>query len=221
MIFTHFRQFFVFLFYVVYDLIYRKPKAPFGLWCYSGHLGSGKTLGMVEKLVRLQKKFPKAKVYTNFGYKFETAPVRTYRQLIDLKNGKDGIIFAIDELQNLFNTREHQKFPMELLSVLTQSRKECKFILFTATQHNMAEKNFRQISEYVIECYNFGKRWFFQRAFYPENYKNYDNEIKPRKRAWRYSFVASNKLFTYYNTYRIVDDFINDLNKKEKKTHER
>lgn len=67
---------------------------PFGCWFYVGKQGSGKSMSLVNKLEQLRKRYPKVKIYTNMGYKFETAPLKSLNDLLDRKlyNGKFGTI---------------------------------------------------------------------------------------------------------------------------------
>lgn len=66
----------------------------YGLRVYTGRQGAGKTIGLVYDLERYRKRYPKAKIYTNFGYKYETAPLNSLNDLLDpaFKNGTDGVI---------------------------------------------------------------------------------------------------------------------------------
>ena len=78
----------------------------YGLTLFCGKQGAGKTVGMVHELERLRRRYPHCKIYTNFGYMAETAPLKSLNDLLDksLLNGTDGVIFAIDEIQNEFSS---------------------------------------------------------------------------------------------------------------------
>lgn len=213
--FRVFKQFFVFLWWKWKDS--RKPfkQRPFGIFCYVGRPGFGKTLSMVDKLNNLKIKFPKALVYTNFGYIYQHGEITCQNDLLEIENGEDGVIFGIDELQNTFNSRNWNAFPPEMLSLITQNRKKSKMILCTAQSFSMIDKNFRLICNYIVECRNMGGRWFFQRAFEPEDYKEADGVFTPRNRAWRHSFIATNEIFNSYNTLEVIDAILKDVNRVE------
>ena len=63
---------------------------PYGVWMFVGKQGSGKTMSLVNHLEKLRRRYPKAKIYTNMGYTFETAPLKGLTDLLnkDNYNGK-------------------------------------------------------------------------------------------------------------------------------------
>ncbi len=195
-----------------YDYRHKPKKRPYGIYCYVGLPGQGKTLSMVEKLYQLKKEFPQAKIYTNFGFRFQHGHIDDWHQLVELQNGEDGIIFAIDEIQNTFSSRKWKNFPMEMLSLITQNRKQAKQFLCTAQSFDMIDINFRRICNYIVECRNLSNRWIFQRAFLPDEYKVKDGVYTPRRRAWRYSFIADNKIYYSYDTYKIIESMMSGEN---------
>lgn len=188
----------------------KTPKRPFGIYCYVGLPGQGKTLSMVEHLYRLHKEFPRAKIYTNFGFIYQDGHIDHWSELVNIKNGSDGVIFAIDEIQNTFNSRKWKDFPPDMLSLITQNRKQAKQFLCTAQSFDMIDINFRRVCNFIIECRNLKNRWIFQRAFHPDDYREKDGVYTPRKRAWRYSFIAENIYYNSYNTYRIIDTMMRE-----------
>jgi hypothetical protein len=202
--FSLLKNFLLFFRWKFYDIRHKKKASPNGIFCYVGRPGFGKTISMVEHIIRLKKQFPKAKIYTNFGLNFQDGEIKSFRDFINIENGTDGVIFGFDEVQNTFGSRFWKDFPPEMLSVITQNRKQSKMFLCTAQAFSLIEKNFRLICNFIIECRNISGRWFFQRAFIPEDYKEHDGEYKPRKRSWRYSFVANNYIFDCYNTMKVI-----------------
>jgi len=79
---------------------------------------------MVEYLERMRKRYPKAKIITNFGYVFEDQPMYSWEDIFTIRNGVEGVIFAIDEIQNEYNSNSWKTFPEGLLSEITQQRKQ-------------------------------------------------------------------------------------------------
>ena len=47
----------------------------YGMHFYVGRQGSGKTFSMTHELEQIRKKYPKCKIYTNYGYKYQTMPI--------------------------------------------------------------------------------------------------------------------------------------------------
>ena len=113
-------------------LFWRKNKKndemfPFyGIHFYCGRQGSGKTFSMTHELEKIRKKYPKCKIYTNYGYKHQNLPIYNISMLTDEKyyNGSDGVVFAIDEIQNLYQASNVNNVPVEILGVVTQLRKQ-------------------------------------------------------------------------------------------------
>ena len=67
----------------------------YGMHFYCGRQGSGKTYSMTHELEEIRKKYPKVKIYTNYGYKYQTMPIYDISMLKNEKyyNGEDGVIF--------------------------------------------------------------------------------------------------------------------------------
>lgn len=69
--------------------IHRRDKGVFrgfGFWCFCGLGGSGKTLSIVNYLLKIQKKYPNVKILTNFAYKGRTGDINSWRDLLDTEN---------------------------------------------------------------------------------------------------------------------------------------
>lgn len=96
----------------------------YGFTLYCGRQGGGKTTSMIEYLNRMRKKFPKAFIVTNFEYKYATHVMKSWRDFFDIRNGEDGVIFALDEIHSEFSTAKSKDFPESLLSEISQQRKQ-------------------------------------------------------------------------------------------------
>lgn len=123
-----------------------------GLIIFEGRQGSGKTSSMVHYLHDLQKQYPKVKTITNFCYEHEDMSLLDWHQLIDYKNGYEGVIVAMDELQNWFSSKQSANFPPEMLSVVTQNRKNRRVILGTAQNFYMLSKDIRTQCTELRRC---------------------------------------------------------------------
>ena len=97
----------------------------YGMTVYTGRQGSGKTMSMTEKLENIKKEFPDVVIMTNFGYLGQDKPLTDWQQLVDCRNA-DGIVFAIDEIQNEFDVYDSRNFNLKELKVITQQRKARK-----------------------------------------------------------------------------------------------
>ena len=134
---------------------------PYGCWFYIGKQGAGKSMSLIFQLEKLRKRYPKVKIYTNMGYKFETAPLTSLNDLLNRKlyNGKYGTIFVIDEIQNEFSCKTSKDFPETLLSLITQQRKNRILILTTSQVFTRVSKPIREQCYRAIECQTFFGRY--------------------------------------------------------------
>jgi len=158
--------------------------------------------------LRLRASFPKIKIYTNFGFTFQDGEIES---LDDFSKYEDdnGVVFAVDELQLSFQARQFNKFPSEMIFLLTQNRKFKKHFVCTAQLFEHVDKVFRDLTNTIIQCNNWGSRWFFQRAYTTLDYRvkiNPEGEKQPFI-LWRYSFIANDFIYNAYDTYRIVKAF--------------
>lgn len=123
-----------------------------GLVIFEGRQGSGKTMSMVEYIKRMSKEYPLAKVTTNFGLTSQTKELKDWRMLIDYKNGKQGVIVGMDELQNWFSSNDSKNFPGEMLGIITQNRKNRRIILGTSQNFYLLAKAIRSQATEVRRC---------------------------------------------------------------------
>ena len=124
----------------------------YGIYGFFGLPGKGKTIAMTQELLSLREKYGNdIYIFTNYGFLKEDMPFNDWRML--LKEYDKPCVFAWDEVQNEFNSRDFKNFPVELLTLLTQNRKgNGKRILYTAQRYNRVDKVFRELSFLVGEC---------------------------------------------------------------------
>ena len=209
--------------WLVYDLLFTiingKVFKPYGLTCFVGRQGGGKTISMVEYLDKMKDIYPDAIVVTNFNYTKQDMPFTSWRQFTEVRNGLNGVIFAIDELQNEYNSNNWKDFPEDLLSVVTMQRKQRIKIVATSQVFTRVVKQLREQCYEVVECKTFFGRWTKQKCYDADDY-NYiiDNPTPERRmrtrKKWKYSFVQSNFIRNLFDSYSVVEsikqkEFIN------------
>lgn len=123
-----------------------------GLIIFEGRQGSGKTMSMVEFIMRMQQEYPLAKTTTNFGFIKQNKELKDWRMLLDYKNGIQGVIVGMDELQNWFSSNDSRNFPPEMLGVITQNRKNRRIILGTSQNFYLLAKAIRSQATEVRRC---------------------------------------------------------------------
>lgn len=180
-----------------------RPFNEYGVTMYCGRQGYGKTVAMVEYLERMRKRYPKAIILTNFGYVNQTAAFEDWRQFYDVRNGLDGVIFAIDEIQNEWNSTKWKEFPENLLSEITQQRKQRVKIIASSQVYTRVVKPLREQTFEVVECRTLAGRWTFTKAFDALEYESVISQPTLKNhlhRLYRRNFVQDTKLRELYDT---------------------
>ena len=189
----------------------REKFRPYGVWMYTGKQGSGKTMSLIYKLEQLRKRYPKIKIYTNCGYRFQTAPLKSLNDLLneDLYNGDLGTVFVIDEIQNEFSCLTSKDFPETLLSLITMQRKNKILILTTSQVFSRVSKPIREQCYRAIECYTILGRYTVNKMFdgikYADSFElSPEQRKKACRRLYKLSFVQTDYLRSCFNSYEII-----------------
>lgn len=194
-------------------LFYRKNKKYdglfpyYGMHFYVGRQGSGKTFSMTNELEKIRKKYPKCKIYTNYGYKYQNLPIYNISMLTDEKyyNGSDGVVFAIDEIQNLYQSSNINNVPPDILGVVTQLRKQKVYIVCTSQVFTRVSKPLREQAFFVTECKTILHSLTICNKYNADEYLfDLDRVEKQATPIERYSIVHSNELRNCYDTYQLI-----------------
>ena len=174
-----------------------------GCIVFTGRQGYGKTIAMAEQALRWRKEYPKAKCITNFALRDESAKLNDWRLLVGYKNGIQGVVACIDEMQNWFSSNQSKNFPPEMLEVITQNRKNRRVIMGTAQSFNRLAKPIREQATEVRKCYTFFGCLTFVHRVYPELDSNGDVDSW-KHRGWYY-FVHNAELRESYDTWKVIE----------------
>lgn len=182
----------------------------YGIYGFFGLPGHGKTISMTYELMNLRRKYGNdIYIFTNYGFLEEDKPFDNWRMLLDTYDKP--CIFAWDEVQNEFNSRDFKNFPIELLTLLTQNRKgNGKRIYYTAQRYNRVDKVFRELSFLVGDCRTIFGRYTRVRWFDTEDYEmlqstpnvNLRMKIKPRKTS---KFIQTDFIRNNYDSYQMLE----------------
>lgn len=208
---------FSFVRYVILDtykwIFGKKVFNEYGLTMFCGRQGSGKTMGMTDYLERMRKRYPNCLIYTNYNYEHQTAAMESWRDLLTIRNNTDGVIFAIDELQNEYNSNNYKDFPETILSTVTMQRKQRIKIVATSQVFTRVVKQLREQCYEVVECRTFWGRWTFLSAFDADDYNQaIDSSPDAKldvKKVWRHNFVQSDEIRNLYDTYKVIEQMKN------------
>lgn len=180
----------------------------YGMHFYVGRQGSGKTFSMTHELEQIRKKYPKCKIYTNYGYKWQTMPIYNISMLQNEKyyNGENGVVFAIDEIQNLYQASNTNNVPPEVLGVVTQLRKQKVYIVCTSQVFTRVSKPLREQAFYITECKTLFHSLTVCNKYNADEYlvdmERVEKQALPIK---HYSIVHNDKLRNLYDTYQLIN----------------
>lgn len=190
----------------------------FGIWCFTGYYGEGKTMGAVQYAMMLKKRYPHIHIYTNFNMAYQDGKITSWQDLLELP---PWTIVIFDEIQSTFTSTQYSDFPIELLWKLTQCRKQNLAVFASSPVYHRMSIQLRESTDYVIECKNMlkRKRWFkydFYRAANYEKYVANPEKVKPIKEFTRHICV-NDADYNLYDTKETVQrqDIAGD-NKKVK-----
>lgn len=179
----------------------------YGIHFYCGRQGSGKTYSMTHELEQIRKKYPKCKIYTNYGYKYQNLPIYNISMLKDEKyyNGVDGVVFAIDEIQNLFQASNVNNVPPDILGVVTQLRKQKVYIICTSQVFTRVSKPLREQAFYITECKTLFHSLTVCKKYNADEYLlDIDRVEKKSLPIKKYSIVHNDELRNLYDTYLLI-----------------
>jgi uncharacterized protein len=175
-----------------------------GLIIYEGNQGSGKTSTMVRDSLLMKEEYPGSKLMTNFEVVGEDEKLMNWRQLVNFKNGHKGVIVCMDELQNWFSSKQSKNFPPEMLSVVTQNRKNRRVIMGTAQRFYMLAKDIRSQCTEIRKCTTLcGCITIVLRK---EPVLDSEGNVIEFKHRGIYFHVHNQKLRNSYDTYRVVEN---------------
>lgn len=170
----------------------------YGIYVFCGPQGSGKTLSMVRLSYIIQKKYKNVVMRSNFSLPY-TQYIKNFEDIFPLKRA----CVCIDELGLIANNSKSKDFSEPILKITAQNRKNRRLILTTAQQYYQCNKSIRTQSTYIIDCYCLCKRLFINKYYRPvvDNDGNISKTI-PDKVDW---FVATDKLFSLYDTMEVIE----------------
>lgn len=133
---------------------------PSGLLIFCGSQGSGKTLSAVQYVLKLCQAYKRAILVTNVAITGlpEWTKVVEYdgiNCLTDINNGVYGVIYLIDEIHLEFNSLESKNIPIEVMTEISQQRKQRKHIVGTSQIYARIAKPLREQIRWCVLCRNY------------------------------------------------------------------
>lgn len=192
---------------------------PCGLICFVGPQGSGKTLSAVNYVRNLIKYYPKVKVVSNLDLTFLEDDDELYAYFIDAddffkhKNGEEGVIFLIDEIQLYFNSLQSKNINIDVINFISQQRKQRVHIVATSQVFGRMAKPLREQFDAVILC----KKYFncIERLMLIDRDSMDDDastgtniQAKVKRNFW--CFHKPN-MYEWYDTYKVINEHEKDF----------
>lgn len=187
------------------DFYNRDPDAMkiHGIYMFCGEQGSGKTIAAIHFLREQLQRYPKIKIKSNISIDFQDGKITHWQEILNSNNGKIGEIDFIDEVQNWFSSNESKNFPVEMLSEVTQQRKQHKVIVGTSQVFTRMSKPLREQTKYLCLPLTIAGCLTFVRIYKPV--LDDTGTMISKKFVRLYFFVHDEDLRNCYNTYEKVE----------------
>lgn len=205
---TIFYQLFMIPYMVGYTMAHTNPNTfrPHGVILFEGRQGCGKSSAMMKYATDLKEQFPLCKIISNTDFALADAQISDWTDMLTVRNGELGLVVILDECQQWFNSKQSKDFPPEMLSYITQLRKERKMVIGTCQQFYMVSKDIRtQVSE-IRRCRCILGVLNIVMRFRP--IVDSEGTVQKYVPLGFYWFVQNNKLRNSYDTYKTVDNLV-------------
>lgn len=200
-----------FIRWLVIDILRGKERRFWGIYQFVALPGEGKTLSMVAHMERALADNPDLIIGTNFNYKNQLYHIDHWSDIIKIaltaKKQRRPCIIAMDEIHVTFDASDWQKFPAELLALLSFNRKFSLQFLCSSQIYERIPRKIRDIANYTVICKNVWKadRYFVNYYFEKNNYEA-SFSGKRAKAEFIREFVADDKLYSLYDTLQQVEN---------------
>lgn len=179
-----------------------------GQWIFSGVQRSGKTLLLMHMVKMIIEQYPKCMIVSNISiFGVPCIPYQGPEDFDKYNNGKDGIIFILDEIQALYSSMESKNMPLSLIQVWSQSSKNRRLILGTTQRYSRAAKAVREQTSYHYECKKPVLAVFYRyRVLDGSNYDDDGKYMTPEGEEMPkfQMYIPSLKVMQMYNTLEVV-----------------
>lgn len=177
----------------------------YGVHIIAGEQGSGKSIALTYILLRLQKMYPKMIVKTNYGYTHEVSQITHWKDIVASSNGIYGEIDVLDEIQNWFSSVDSRNFPPEMLTEVTQQRKQRKIIIGTSQVFTRVAKPIREQTTFLYEPITIFGCLTIVRVYRPK--LNQDGLTDKKMLRQIFFFVHSDEVRNSFDTYKKIEKY--------------
>jgi len=178
----------------------------YGLHLFCGEQGSGKTVSVVDTLVKLKKKYPHLKIRTNFNYTNQDDEIGNWEDLVKNENGIYGQVEVIDEIQTWFSSNQSRDFPPAMLQEISQQRKQRKMLIGTAQIFGRVSKPIREQTTFVYCPMTVCGCLTIVRVSKPHFYD--EETYKFKKYTRNYFFIHDEVIRNAFDTYKKIEGMV-------------
>lgn len=194
-----------------------KRFQPFGFTMFCGRQGGGKTISMIAYANWVHFRYPECIIVANFKYKYANKIMKSWKDLLTIRNGKKGVLFLIDEIHSEYSSQDWKDFPENVLSTISMQRKQCIKICATAQVYSRVVKQIREQTYFVVQCRTLAGRWTFNQQYDAKDYEMFcdgagKKKLKPMKKT---SFVQDDFIRGCYNTFEVIKRMERVANKEK------
>lgn len=197
---------------------------PCGTLVFCGAQGEGKTLSAVSYLIEVARHYPKSILVTNTDIDRKLLPegydVREYTGLDDLKNinnGYAGVMYFIDEIHLELNSLESQNIDIDIMTEISQQRKQRKHIVGTSQRYNRMAKPLREQVKNIVSCKCFFGLIQWNKLIDGFSSREVNGELKYDIKK-RFFWFHDPRLYDAYDTYAKMRRYSQEWKGSPKKT---
>lgn len=172
--------------------------------CFVGRQGRGKTIAMTRMLNQMKATWKHIKIATNYEYKKQDREIRSWKDLTNIKNGKQGTILALDECQLWANCRDWKNFDVNMMQEIVFQRKQSKMLLLSTQVFSALDKNIKTQVQEIHNCYCIAGVFNIVVVKIPI-INNSSGEIEKEKLKRIYCFYQDDNLRNSYDTYKMIE----------------
>lgn len=201
---------------IKYNRRFRKEHPDYfnsdGLICFVGSQGSGKTLSAVNYVYNLMNRYSKCLLVTNVilrDFPIDNKRVFLFQGNDDFSkysNGEYGVIYFVDEIQLYLNSLGSKNVNMEVITQISQQRKQRKHIVATSQVFGRMAKPLREQFSDIVVCKKYFGKLQINKVIDRQDMEQEttsDTTITGNVKH-TYFFVHSPDYYERYDTYSII-----------------
>lgn len=190
---------------LVQDYFERDPDGfdTYGVHLFAGEQGSGKSIAAAHFIKMIKERNPCCQISSNISLDFQDGAIHDWTDILQTSNGAKGQVIFLDEIQNWFSSNESKNFPPEMLTEITQQRKQRKAVIGTSQVFTRISKPIREQVTLLYKPMTIAGALTIVRVYKVS--LDDDGTVKKMKMRRWYAFVHDDELRSCYDTYEKVE----------------